>query len=266
MKPVFSKPEDGLFWITGASSGIGYAVALEAARRGWRVVATARRPDELAALASAADGLPGRIIPAPADVTDAAALADLVRQVEAEHGPITRAFLNAGIYLPVRLFPFEAGKMHRSFAVNVGGAINALDALVPHMVPRGRGQIVFNASVAGYSGLPTSAGYGATKAALINMAESLRLDGDLSGILIQVVNPGFIRTPATDTNPFPMPFLMDVEPAAIRVLDGMDSTAFEITFPRRFTFFLKFLRMLPRRWYLPLVSWSTGWNDKGKVN
>ena len=264
MNPRAAKPTDGLFWITGASSGIGYAVALEAARRGWRVVATARRPDELAILAAAASGMAGTIIPAVADVTDASALAEAVAKVEAEHGPIARAFLNAGIYLPVRLYPFEAEKMHRSLAVNVGGTINALAALMPYMAPRGLGQIAINASVAGYSGLPTSAAYGATKAALINMAESFRFDGNVAGILIQVVNPGFIRTPATDTNPFPMPFLMEVEPAAIRLLDGMDGTAFEITFPRRFTYFLKLLRMLPRRWYIPLVTWSTGWKEKGK--
>jgi NAD(P)-dependent dehydrogenase (short-subunit alcohol dehydrogenase family) len=262
LTPVVATPADGLFWITGASSGIGYAVALEAARRGWRVVATARRPDELEALAAAAQGLPGTIIPAPADVTDAAGLAAVVTQIEAAHGPIARAFLNAGIYLPVRFIPFEADKMHRSFAVNVGGTINALAALAPAMGGRGRGQIAINASVAGFSGLPTSAAYGATKAALNNMAESLWLEGIHTGILFQVVNPGFIRTPATDVNPFPMPFLMEVEPAARRVLDGMETGQFEITFPRRFTYFLKVLRMLPRRWYLPLIRWSTGWNDK----
>lgn len=260
MSSLVTTPPDGLFWITGASSGIGYAVALAAAKRGWRVVATARRAEELEQLAQAAAGAPGRIIPMVADVTDVAALRQVIATAEAQHGPVVRAFINAGIYLPSGLYPLEAEKMHRSFAVNVGGAINALDALMPFMGPRKRGQIALNASVAGYSGLPTAAAYGGTKAALNNMAESLRLDGDRLGILIQVVNPGFIRTPATDTNPFPMPFLMEVEAAAERVLAGMDTTRFEITFPRRFTYFLKFLRMLPRSWYLAMIRRSTGWD------
>lgn len=262
MKPVATTPRDGAFWITGASSGIGYAVALEAARRGWTVVATARRAEELATLAEAASGAAGRIVPMAGDVTDQAGLAALVSRIEAEIAPVARAFINAGIYLPTGLYPFEADKMHRSFTVNVGGTINALAALMAHMGPRGRGQIAINASVAGFSGLPTAAAYGATKAALNNMAEALRLDGDRMGILIQVVNPGFIRTPATDVNPFPMPFLMEVEAATARILDGMDTTRFEITFPRRFTYMLKVLRALPRSWYLALVGRSVVPDEK----
>lgn len=251
--PQARSPQDGLFWITGASSGIGRELALEAARRGWRVVATARRADELQALAAACV-IPNAIIPAPADVTDEAGIAALVARIEAEHGPIARAFLNAGLYLPVTLEPFEVSKYHKSFAVNLGGVANALGALVPRMLARGGGQIAVNASVAGYSGLPTSAAYGATKAGLINMVESLKFEGDRQGILFQLVNPGFVETPATAKNPFPMPFLMKVEDAAKRIAEGMDSARFEIIFPRRFAYILKFLRILPYPLYFALAK------------
>ena len=252
-----TKPHQGLFWITGASSGIGRSVALEAARQGWRVVATARRSEELEALRRECV-IPNAIIPASCDVTDEAGMADLVARIEAEHGPIARAFLNAGLYLPVNAIPFEASKFHKSFAVNLGGVVNGLAAILPRMAERGFGQVAINASVAGYSGLPTSAAYGATKAGLINMAESLRFDCTPRNILMQVVNPGFVETPATAKNPFPMPFLMPVEAAAGRVISGMASSRFEITFPRRFSLILKTLRLLPYALYFRLVGGKTG--------
>jgi NAD(P)-dependent dehydrogenase (short-subunit alcohol dehydrogenase family) len=251
-----TRPEQGLFWITGASSGIGRFVALEAVRRGWRVVATARRADELEALRRECV-VANAIIPAACDVTDEAGMAAVVERIEAEHGPIARVFLNAGLYLPVKAVPFESSKYHKSFAVNLGGVVNGLAAVMPRMFARGFGQIAINASVAGYSGLPTSAAYGATKAGLINMAESLRFDCDPANIHLQVVNPGFVETPATAKNDFPMPFLMPVEEAAKRVLDGMASPRFEITFPRRFALILKVLRILPRGLYFAIVGRGT---------
>jgi NAD(P)-dependent dehydrogenase (short-subunit alcohol dehydrogenase family) len=256
-QPRPARPSDGLFWITGASSGIGRELALEASRRGWRVVATARRPDELEALAAAAP-VSGSIIPAPCDVTDEAGMLALVASIEEHHGPIARAFLNAGLYLPVEIEPFETSKYHKSFAVNLGGVVNGLGALVPRMLARGGGQIAVNASVAGYSGLPTSAAYGATKAGLINMLESLKFDGDRKGLLFQLVNPGFVETPATAKNPFEMPFLMKVDEAARRIADGMDRAGFEIMFPRRFAYILKFLRILPYPLYYALAKRAMG--------
>lgn len=256
MSAAVTRPEQGLFWITGASSGIGRVVALEAVRRGWRVVATARRAEELEAL-RAECVIPNAIIPAPCDVTDEAGMRALVARVEAENGPIARVFLNAGIYLPVKAYPFEIEKYHKSFAVNLGGVVNGLAAVLPLMFERGYGQVAINASVAGYSGLPTSAAYGATKAGLNNMAESLWFDCEPKNILMQVVNPGFVETPATAKNDFPMPFLMPVEKAALRLLDGMETTRFEITFPRRFALILKVMRMLPRKFYLKLTARTT---------
>jgi len=113
--------------------------------------------------------------------------------------------------------------------------------------------------VAGYRGLPSSAAYGASKAALINMCEALKFDLDRTGVRIQLIDPGFVRTPLTDRNPFPMPFLMEPEEAAERMVRGLASPRFEITFPKRFTWQLKLLRILPYALYFPLVRRITGW-------
>jgi NAD(P)-dependent dehydrogenase (short-subunit alcohol dehydrogenase family) len=127
----------------------------------------------------------------------------------------------------------------KSFAVNLSGVVNGLVPAIDRMKARGRGQSAFVSSVTGYGGMPTSAAYGATKAALINMAESLKFDLDKFGVSIQVVNPGFVDTPATADNAFSMPALMQPDEAARRIAQGLKSGSFEITFPRRFTYVLK---------------------------
>lgn len=253
-----AKPEDGVAWITGASSGIGRALALELADRGFRVAASARSRaglEELAADALGAGGAAaiGPIDVHPLDVTDATATEAVVDAIESEAGPIALAVLNAGIYLPVSGADLDLDAFHRSFRVNLDGTVNGLVPLIARMKARGHGQIAIVSSVAGYSGLPTSAAYGATKAALINLAESLKFELDPLGIRIQVINPGFVETPATDRNPFPMPFLVPVNKAARRIADGLTEDRFEITFPRRFTWLLKFGRILPYRVYFPLA-------------
>ncbi|WP_428696341.1 SDR family NAD(P)-dependent oxidoreductase [Stappia sp.] len=257
-----ARPGDGIAWITGASSGIGETLAERLAALGWKVAVTARSAGPLEALrARAADG-PGEILVMPGDVTDAARMAEIVAELEAERGPVALAILNAGVYLPVDGTAPDLAAFHASFDVNLKGTANALVPLVAAMKPRRRGQIALVASVAGYSGLPTSAAYGATKAGLINLAEAMKFDLDRLGILLQVVSPGFVDTPATKDNPFPMPHLMPVGEAADALIDGLAGTAFEITFPKRFTRQLKFLRLLPYRLYFPLMARTTGWSRK----
>ncbi len=245
-------------WITGASAGIGRAVAERLAHEGWIVAATARGAEPLEALANKVTGGSGCIVAMPGDVTDAEDMDALVTRIEDTLGPIQLAILNAGIYLPVSAVPFDRAAFEKSFAVNIGGAINGLAPLIDRMVARQAGRIYLMASVAGYSGLPTSAAYGATKAGLINMAESLKFDLDPQGVSVGVINPGFVRTPATDKNPFPMPFLMEVDAAAERIVEGIKAERFEITFPRRFTYMLKLLRLLPYWLYFPLIKRGTG--------
>ena len=138
--------------------------------------------------------------------------------------------------------------------------------VIDQMKTVGRGQIAIVSSVAGYRGLPTSAAYGASKAGLINMAESLKFDLDRVGIRVQLINPGFVDTPATKTNPFPMPYLMTPEDAVSEIRKGLaDPNKFEIAFPKPFVRQLKALQLLPHRLYFKLVGRSTGWTKKQKA-
>jgi NAD(P)-dependent dehydrogenase (short-subunit alcohol dehydrogenase family) len=250
---------DGFAWVTGASSGLGRATALALARRGWCVVATARRTDELLKLAAERIDGQGGIVAAPADTTDAAAVRAALAQAEAQTGrTCALAILNAGTYVPTKAENFDLAGWRTQIEVNLNGTATCLDAILPGMILRGRGQVAFVASIAGYRGLPDAGAYGATKAALINLAEAMRLDLAPKGIMVNLVNPGFIRTPLTDRNSFPMPFLMEVEPAAERLVEGLATGRFETTFPKRFTWILKFLRLLPYALYFPAVARFTG--------
>lgn len=257
-------PTDGIVWITGASSGIGREIALLLARLGWRVAATARRADELEALSGKIQSDRGEIRPYPADISDAAKVAEVAHAIETEFGPIACLIANAGIYLPVDARAFDLSSFAKTIDVNIKGTANCLAPVIAAMTARKRGQIVIVASVTGYGGLPTSGAYGASKAALINLAETLRIELDALNILVQVVNPGFVDTPATANNPFPMPALMSVANAARTVVRGLSTQAFEITFPRRFTYVLKGLGLIPVRWRLALVRRFTGWDDPAK--
>lgn len=240
-----ARPEDGHAWVTGASAGIGRAVTLLLADRGWTVHATARDPDALSALA---EERPGRIIPCPGDVTDADAMARIVADIEAR-APLALVLLNAGIYLPMKAQEFDAAKAAKTFDVNLTGVANGLDPVLKVMIARGKGHVAVTASVAGFGGLPQAAAYSATKAGLIAMAQSLALDLMDLGVRISVVNPGFVETEATEVNDFAMPFAMPPDEAARRIVDGLERPGFEITFPRRFAFFLRVLGMLPNQLY-----------------
>lgn len=243
-------------WITGASSGIGAALARRMAGAGWTVAASARGSDGLAALA--AEPTAGRILPFPLDVTDLDACRATVARIEAEAGPIATAVLAAGSHTPVDARSFDAAVVRQLVEVNLMGVVHAVDAVLPALIGRRAGRLVIVSSVAGYRGLPTAAGYGATKAALINFAESLKFDLDGLGIVTQVVCPGFVRTPLTERNPFPMPFLMEADAAADRLFRGLQGDRFEITFPRRFALILKLLGLLPDPLYFALMHRMTG--------
>ncbi|MCW5751402.1 MAG: SDR family NAD(P)-dependent oxidoreductase, partial [Alphaproteobacteria bacterium] len=206
----------GLVWITGASSGLGRATALRHALGGWRVAASARGETALGQLAAETTGTTGAILPFPCDIGDRQAVAATLSAIEAVHGPVERAILNAGTHRPFDAVRFDGAVFRELVEINLMGTVHCLEALVPAMAARGRGQIAIVSSVAGYRGLPTAAAYGATKSALINMAEALHLELRGSGIDVRLICPGFIRTPLTDRNPFPMPFLMEADLAADR--------------------------------------------------
>jgi NAD(P)-dependent dehydrogenase (short-subunit alcohol dehydrogenase family) len=160
--------------------------------------------------------------------------------------------------------------MHRedfekTFAVNLHGTVNCLLPAVRHMQARGHGQIAIVSSISGYGGLPTGAAYGATKAALINMAESLKFDLDKAGIRLQIINPGFVATAETAKNTFSMPALVSAEEAAARIVSGLKSRGFEITFPKRFTYRMKLLKFLPYGLYFWVLNRATGWKNRPLV-
>ena len=249
--------KDGVAWITGASTGIGRGVALRMARDGWTVVASARRNDLLDALAREAEALPGRIVAAPCDITDLEAVKAVVQAAEAEHGPIALAMLNAGTFKPESAEALDSGVFSEVIDLNLNGTIRCLEAVLPGMTERRRGQVAIVSSVAGYRGLPSSLSYGASKAALINLCEALRFDLRRLGITVQVINPGFVKTPLTDKNTFPMPFLVELDTAADRIVRGFARGGFEIAFPWQMVLMLKTLRLLPYWLYFPLVGRRT---------
>jgi len=237
-------------WITGASHGIGRELALQLADRNCTVACSARSADTLEQMAAERQ----HILPAPLDVTDASACRDRVEQLENEQGPLDLAILNAGVYDPLPGGIADPAVFRRHMEVNYLGVVNALMALLPRMCERGSGQVAIVASVAGYRGLPQAAAYGPTKAALINLAEILRLELADSGVDIRLVNPGFVSTRLTAKNDFKMPDLLTPDQAAARILRGLQGRAFEIAFPRGFVAWLKTARLLPYAWYLPLMK------------
>ncbi len=253
-----ARPEDGLAWITGASSGIGRAVALQLVEEGYAVVVTSRSHDKLVALQREATG-PGKMIVLDGDVTHPHDMEGVITAIEYEHGQVALAILNADVAIPVRGDDLHRDAFDKSLAVNLQGVVNCLVPLVEHMKARGQGQIAIVSSVAGYGGLPMSAAYGATKAALINMAESLKFDLDRIGIRLQLICPGFVDTRGAVKGDFPRPALVSAETAAARISQGLKSGRFEITFPKRFTYLVKLLKFLPYGVYFPLLSWLMPW-------
>ena len=225
-------------WIVGASSGIGAALAADLDRRGANLVLTARRGDELAAL-NRKLGERHRVM--AADVVDDCALAEAAQVI----GPIDCAVFLAAVYTPTMLEDMDIGAARQTVEVNVMGALNFIHAVYAPMRAQKRGQIALCGSVAGYCGLPAGQPYGATKAAIINLAESLRVEAAVHGIDVRVINPGFVRTPLTAKNTFEMPMMMEPEDAAKALADGLLGKSFEIKFPVRFTRLVRLLSRLP---------------------
>lgn len=239
-------------WITGAGKGIGRALSMELARNGWIVAASARTEADLKSLENEADGVGWQIVPFPLDVTDHNATLATVRRIERAIGAVDLAVLNAGTHLPMRAGDFSVDPFRKLLEVNMLGAAHCLDAVLPGMRRRGSGQIAVVASLAGYRGLPTASAYGASKAALINMCEALKPELERDGIDLRLINPGFVRTPLTDRNDFPMPFLISAADAATCIRHGLEGRKFEIAFPGRFAFLMWLLRLLPDRLFFAL--------------
>ncbi|MEC7092832.1 MAG: SDR family NAD(P)-dependent oxidoreductase [Pseudomonadota bacterium] len=242
------------YLVTGASSGIGAALATALLRLGDKVTAMARREDRLAAL----DDSSGNFHGSACDVTDAAALATAIEDAIDKQGPVDCAILNAGMYVPQDSLKIDPAVYARHMDVNYMGVVNALPPLIAGMAARRSGQIAIVSSVAGWRGLPKAAAYGPTKAALISLAESLTFDLAPRGIDVKVICPGFVRTESTAVNDYEMPGLISAETAAAEILKGLRTDSFIIQFPKHFTRKMGLLRWLPDRTFFKLVGARTG--------
>lgn len=234
-------------WLTGATSGIGNYLAHALLRDGHHLIASGRRREPLEQLAA---DFHDQVTVAPADTTDAHDLATL-RETFAAQGPIQMAILNAGTcdYLDVR--HFDAEIVEHNVTTNFTGTVRSVEAVLPALrEARQHGlaaHIVIVSSSAWWFPFGRAEGYGASKAALTYFAQSLRADLAVEGIKVTVVSPGFVKTPLTERNDFPMPFLIEPDDAAQRILKGLKRGATEIHFPKRFTWTLKLLGALPQR-------------------
>ena len=253
-------------WITGASQGIGRALAIELASRGYRVAISARNENKLQKLASVSRNFPigGEMQAFPLDVTDASAVIATLDRIEQEMGAVDIAVLNAGTHKPTPLNEFNAEDVAALFDLNVMGSVKVLDPLLKRFLPRARGHIAVVASLAGYRGLPMAAGYGASKAALHNLCESLSIELRGTGVKLQVVNPGFVKTPLTDLNEFPMPSLIGAEQAAEIIADGLASERYEIRFPSVFEGVMGLLKHFPHSLYSWIIGKQTGYGAKAR--
>lgn len=250
MNPKITDWQGKRVWLVGASSGIGAALAQELVRRGAKVALSARNAEKLLAL-----NIAGALI-LPCDATDVASLAAARDKLLLTWLGVDLVIYLAGDYVPMRADSFDLDKAEKVFEVNFLAAMRLTATVLPDL--KAGGGIAFVASVAGYRGLPKALAYGPGKAALIHFAEVLHLDLSPQNIGVWVINPGFVATQLTAQNDFTMPALLTPEQAANLTVDGLKRGNFEIHFPRRFTWFMKFMATLPYAIYFLLIRRMTG--------
>jgi short-subunit dehydrogenase len=249
LNPQFTDWKGKRCWVIGASTGIGSALAQKLSAMGAKVAVSARRREPLEEMASRMAGM----VALPLDINDAPALERANAEIVTRWGGLDLVVLMAGDYQPMRAWELDLEVARRMITTNLLGFLNALKPVIPLLVKQGSGTIAIVSSVAGFRGLPKSLVYGPTKAALINLAETMFIDLRDKGVGVCVVNPGFVKTPLTAGNEFEMPALISPEEAADGIVDGLERGQFEIHFPKRFTRVMKFLRHLPYTLYFPAV-------------
>ena len=248
MNPLVADWRGKHVWIIGASTGIGAATAEQLLDQGAHVAISARRQSALDELSQA------RMLPLALDVTDHASVLTARDAILAAWPRIDLVLLVAGGYNEMRADSFDLAAANQLIDLNLRGVFNCLDAVLPMLLARGDGGIGIVGSVAGFGGLPKALVYGPTKAALINLTESLYFDLRPKGIAVYQINPGFVDTPLTKGNDFPMPQLMTAPDAAHQLIRGMERGEFHIHFPRKFTNSLRLARLLPYRLYFWLIA------------
>ena len=238
-------------WITGASSGIGKALAIKFAKEGWQVAASARREKLLEELSSNNSN----IYSFPLDVVDPKNVLNTFQSILEKLNNIDLCIFSTGIYDPKKEREINLEQIRNTVNVNFFGTLNCIKAVEKYFKEKKNGHISIVSSVAGYRGLPNSTGYGPSKAALTNLAESLYFDFKKYNVRVSLISPGFIKTPMTDKNKFKMPFIKSSEFAANKIYKGLiNSKTFEITFPKQLTIIMKILRILPYWKYLYLIE------------
>ncbi len=242
-------------WIIGASTGIGAALAKLLHGQKAKVAISARSADKLDAMVATFGA--ARAMALPLDITKVETIKSAEQALIAKWGGYDLVVFMAGDYTAMRAWELDLKVAQQMIDINWGGFMNGLSVVIPTMMKQKAGGIALVSSVAGYRGLPKSLVYGPTKAALINLAETLYLDLKDKGLDIYVINPGFVKTPMTDKNDFEMPALITPEEAAEEIAKGFAKGEFEIHFPKRFTNMLKTLRHLPYSLYFPAIKKST---------
>ena len=246
-------------WITGASSGIGKALALKFANEGWQVAASARRENLLNEISE----LNENISSFPLDVTNKDDCKETFELIKNKYQNIDICFFSTGTWDPKKEKEIDVDQMKKVMEVNFFGTLNCIKAVEKYFREKNSGHISIVSSIAGYRGLPNSTGYGASKAALNNFAESLYFDFGRYNVKVSLVSPGFIKTPMTDKNEFKMPFLKTAEYAADKIYKGLiNGSSFEIDFPKELTLILKFLKILPDWLYFKIIRKLTKYQKR----
>ena len=246
-------------WITGGSTGIGKALAIKFANNGWNVAISARRDNLLQEISNNYENIHGF----PLDVTKKLECKEVFEKIKNKFDNIDICFFSTGTWNPKKERDIDVEQIEDVFKVNFFGTLNCIKAVEYYLKDRKSGTIAIVSSIAGYRGLPNSTGYGPSKSALNNLAESLYFDFKRSNVRVCLVSPGFIKTPMTDKNDFKMPFLKTTEYAAEKIYNGLISkNVFEIHFPKTLTIILKIFSFLPSKIYFSLVGRMTKYQKK----
>ena len=246
-------------WITGGSTGIGKALAIKFANEGWNVAISARRENLLEEISNEYEN----ITSFPLDVTKKENCKEVFNQIKNKFENIDICFFSTGTWDPKKEKDIDVEQIENVFKVNFFGTLNSIKAVEEYFKNKKSGTITIVSSIAGYRGLPNSTGYGPSKSALNNLAESLYFDFGRSNVRVCLVSPGFIKTPMTDKNDFNMPFLKTPEYAAEKIYNGLvNKNSFEIHFPKSLTMILKILGFLPNKIYFGLISKLTKYQKK----
>ena len=246
-------------WITGGSTGIGKALAIKFASKNWNVAVSARRVELLNDLSNSYEN----ISCFPLDVSDKEKCKEVFTEIKNKFENVDICFFSTGTWDPKKEKDIDLEQMQNVFQINFFGTVNCIKAVEQYFRDKRNGIITIVSSIAGYRGLPNSTGYGPSKSALNNLAESLYFDFKRYDVRVCLVSPGFIKTPMTDKNNFKMPFLKTPEYAADKIYDGLvNKNIFEIHFPKSLTITLKLLSFLPSKIYFGLVGKLTKYQKR----